>query len=153
MKRNRNASTNTFQSRVVVRRTIQGLAQTEEHHGGNVRYCFNKVINIANMGESALKSHAKSVKHQMRSPKPSTVPVTSPRTDNTSPTTSMSATTMSNVPTTSSTATPSTSLLQTRIVDTLIKDGVLLAEMRWCPNVVMQKSSFRSCDSMGLYVP
>ena len=112
-------------------------------------YCFNKVINIANMGESAWKSHAKSVKHQMRSPKPSTVPVTSPRTDNMSPTTSMSATTMSNVPTTSSTATPSTSLLQTRIVDTLIKDGVLFAEMRWRLNVVMQKSSFRSCDSMG----
>ena len=89
-------------------------------------YCFNKVINIADMGESALKSHAKSVEHQMRSPKPSTVPVTSPRTDNMSPTMSMSATTMSNVPTTSSTATSSTSLLQTRIVDTLIKDGQFL---------------------------
>lgn len=117
-------------------------------------YCFNHVFSIANMGESAIKSHAKGIRHKLRCPKASMLTPKGSIVDSPSSSTcSLSSETNSPVATAVSPTTivpaNSTTNTQRLIVDSLVKDNVLLAEMRWCLHVVMEKHSFRSCEQLG----
>ena len=110
-------------------------------------YCFNHVFSIANMGESAIKSHAKGIRHKLRCPKASMLTPKGSIVDSPSSSTcSLSSETNSPVATAVSPTTivpaNSTTNTQRLIVDSLVKDNVLLAEMRWCLHVVMEKHSF-----------
>ncbi|KAK0151782.1 hypothetical protein N1851_006846 [Merluccius polli] len=102
------------------------------------RLCGGKSIDISNMGEAALSSHAKGSKHQSAAASEATAtPITgfftTPRTTTTSSSTSLSSATK-----------------QASITDAVMKNDVLTAEIMWALKMVNSHYSFKSSEDASL---
>ena len=106
-------------------------------------YCQN-TFSIENMGEGALKSHAKGKKHKSRSPVTSGSLAQVVQSSQSS-SSSQSSTSSSSADDPSSSKKSS----QSRIDDSFSKENVMHAEMRWALHVIESRASQRSCDGMS----